>query len=231
MSQPKLVVTSGNDSCPVASCTFKYQTSSATCADITNPADPLTFFKYTAQTVTPIQLITDSVNEGLFYGCFVCQTQDGTGKYSTEVFKIEIFSPTELNENAFSVAWFLNNIDTFYGYWNEFRTFFDTYLYEYVIKKWFLPVAGGLLAVGNMAFVTYNSTGTNQIAVIATVLKNTFRDQDFGIISLYGILDLIIDMTSRNSDSGGIFEIGDGGLPFGLNLEEILIPLIQSLIG
>ena len=121
-------------------------------------------------------------------------------------------------------------MDTIVTYWNEFLVIWDNYLKRIFNEKAFLPVIAVIAAAGNMIFVAYGTTGTNQIAVTITVLKQTFRDQDLGPFTMYQIFDTIIDLTSRTSQ-----EDGPGFDPASLlstqNLTDLVLPFIQTLLG
>ena len=59
-----------------------------------------------------------------------------------------------------------------------------------------LPVVLGATAGFNLLFTFFGQTGTNQIAVLATMAKNVLADQELpGGYTLYGVLDTIIENT------------------------------------
>uniref|UniRef100_A0A7S3N2E5 Uncharacterized protein n=1 Tax=Strombidium inclinatum TaxID=197538 RepID=A0A7S3N2E5_9SPIT len=98
----------------------------------------------------------------------------------------------------------MDNISTLSGYWSDFQDFFNNNLAYYVEQKWFLPFFGTLFGVFNLMFISFNTTGTNQIAVTASILKSILADQTFGSVTLYQILDLMVELFS----TGGSLNLG-----------------------
>ena len=126
-------------------------------------------------------------------------TLDGPPAFCTTIDSI----PEALKENAAQYLVYTDYYcDTGYVYYNTFiNDYWNPIIFSYIVQPYgeFVFIIGiALAAVANLGYTFYTDSGTNNIAVFATMAKSVLADQALpGGYTLYGVFDLIIETTAR----------------------------------